>query len=68
MKLNEFEKAQSDFEKCVILDPKTGELWKFLGLAKLNLNKFSEACKDFRTALELGDQNAVQLIKENCKK
>ncbi len=68
MQISQFEKAKLDFEKCVKLDPKAGELRRFLGLAELNLNNISEACENFETALQLGDQNSIQLIKENCKK
>jgi tetratricopeptide (TPR) repeat protein len=67
MQIKQFEKAKSDFEKCIQLDPKAGELRRFLGLAELNLNNISAACKDFGKALQLGDQDVVQLIKENCK-
>lgn len=68
MQINQFKEAKSDFEQCVILDPKAGELRRFLGLAKLNLNEVSGACSDFELALKLGDMNASELIKENCKK
>jgi tetratricopeptide (TPR) repeat protein len=68
IELSQFKKAQQDFEKCVTLDPDSGELRRLLGLSKFYQNTIAEACKDFRKALELGDQNVVQLIKDNCGK
>lgn len=68
MQLNQFAKAEADFEKCIRLDPKAGELRRLLGISKLKLNKNVEACKDFEAALNLGDQDVIALIRQNCEK
>lgn len=68
MEINQFGKAKLDFEKCVKLDPKEGELRIYLGLAELSLNNISAACENFEMALQLGDQNSIQFIQENCEK
>jgi tetratricopeptide (TPR) repeat protein len=62
-----YEAAKSDFEICVKLDSKAGELRRFLGLTKLKLKSIPEACKDFELAKQLGDTQAEELIKQNCK-
>ena len=66
MQLTLFKDAKSDFLKCVKLDSKSGELRRLLALSEIGLNEKSDACKDLEMALELGDQFASQLIKENC--
>jgi hypothetical protein len=38
-----------------------------LGLSKLNLKDKSAACNDFELAKKLGDTQADELIKQNCK-
>ncbi len=59
--------AKKDFEVCVQLDSKDAGLRRFLGLAKLNLKDKSGACQDFQLARQLGDPQAAELIKQNCK-
>ena len=59
--------AKKDFEICVQLDSKDPGLRKLLGLAKLNLKDKNGACKDFALAEGLGDTQAGELIKQNCK-
>ena len=36
------------------------------GLAKINLNNKSEACKDFKKAAELEDENGKEALIEHC--
>lgn len=61
-----FSAAKKDFEVCVQLDDKSGELRRMLGLSKVSSDK-KGACKDFELAKKLGDQQADELIKQNCK-
>jgi len=67
MEKNEFEAAKKDFEICVQLDSNSGELRRILGQCKLKLNDKSGACKDFQLSKQLGDKEADNLIKQNCK-
>ena len=59
--------AKKDFEICVKLDPETGELKRFLGMAKLNLKDKKGACSKFEKAKKLGDFQVEELIQSNCK-
>ena len=65
--LGNYEDAKKDFEICVQLHPNAGELRRYLGLAKQKLNDNIGACDDFRLAKELGDKEADNLLKQNCK-
>jgi len=67
MEISQFEKAKSDFEKCVILDPNAGELRGFLVLAELELNENANACNNLQLAVNIGDKVATELMEENCK-
>jgi tetratricopeptide (TPR) repeat protein len=67
MEINNFNDAKKDFEICVKLDSKSGELRRMLGLAKISLKDKSGACEDFQLAKELGDLQADEIIKQNCK-
>jgi tetratricopeptide (TPR) repeat protein len=66
MEQTNFVAARKDFEICVQLDKKSGELRRMLGLSKIKLDK-NGACKDFELAKQLGDKQADELIKQNCK-
>jgi tetratricopeptide (TPR) repeat protein len=67
MGTNNYDAAKKDFEISVQLDPKAGELRRMLGLAKINLKDKVGACMDFELAKKLGDTQADELIKQNCK-
>ena len=66
MEQNNFVAARKDFEICVQLDKTSGELRRMLGLSKISIDKKS-ACKDFKLAKELGDQQANELLTQYCK-
>jgi len=68
MEMMQFEKAKVDFERCIILDPKAGELRRFLALSELGMNDISRACINLNLAKDLGDKGALILIDENCEK
>lgn len=67
MQTSDFNGAKKDFETCVGLDEKSGELRRMLALSKLGLNDKGEACKDLEIARQLGDAQAGELIKQNCR-
>ena len=67
MEMKDNQAAKKDFETCVQLDSKAGELRRLLGLAELNLNDKTNACKNFELAKSLGDNQAENIIKRNCK-
>jgi tetratricopeptide (TPR) repeat protein len=63
----DIEGAKNDFQISCDLDPKSAELKKYLGYAKLTLKDLDGACADFKEALKLGDTDVEQWIKEiNC--
>jgi tetratricopeptide (TPR) repeat protein len=67
MEENNFDAAKKDFEISVQLNPKAGELRRMLGLAKISLKDTLGACMDFELAKKLGDTQADEQIKQNCK-
>ncbi len=67
MEDNRLLEAKSDFEICVQLDSESGELRRFLGLCKLNLQDKTGACEDFKLAKEFGDTEANYLMEKNCQ-
>ena len=46
---------------------KKSNLYINRGEIRVLLNKVDLACEDFRKALELGDKNAIDEIREHCK-
>lgn len=66
MEQGDFVAAKKDFEVCVQLDDKSGELRRMLGLSKVSSDK-KGACRDFELAKQLGDEQAEKLIQQNCK-
>jgi tetratricopeptide (TPR) repeat protein len=67
MEQNDNSSAKKDFETCVQIDQKDGSLRRLLGFAKLNLKDNIGACQDFELAKQLGDPQAEEVIKTNCK-
>jgi hypothetical protein len=49
------------------LDNTNSEAYCFRGVSKLKLNQKEGACEDFNIASEMGNIEANNRIKENCK-
>jgi tetratricopeptide (TPR) repeat protein len=64
---NNYDAAKKDFGICVQLDSNSGELRRMLGLTKISLKDKWGACNDLELAKKLGDTQADELIKQNCK-
>ena len=60
--------AIDDLTEASKLDPKDNTNYFTLGLAKLKLNQKESACLDFNKAKELGNEEAIEMIKKNCNK
>jgi len=58
LKLAQAEKALADCDKCLELDPKYVKAHFRRGVALLELDRFVDACKAFRTTLDLDPKNA----------
>ena len=58
LKLANPTKALADAEKCLELDPKYTKAHFRRGVALLELDRFVDACKAFRTTLDLDPKNA----------
>ena len=63
--LHNYEKAKKDFEICVNLDQKSGQLRMFLGTALQKLNYIEGACEQFKLVKEFGDYEVYKLLKEH---
>jgi tetratricopeptide (TPR) repeat protein len=46
--------ALDDFNKAIEINPRDGDSYYYRGLILRDYNRFDEACKDFRTAINLG--------------
>ncbi|MBS1557974.1 MAG: tetratricopeptide repeat protein [Bacteroidetes bacterium] len=48
------------------IDPKNGTLWFYKGVTLTELKRTDEACRCFRKALNNGEEDAIDYLKENC--
>merc|ERR1712166_569026 len=58
LKLAEADKALADADKCIELDPKYTKAHFRRGVALLELDRYVDACKSFRTTLDLDPKNS----------
>ena len=65
--MQDYPGATGDFAKCLDINPKNSQAYLSRGAMKLDQGDKTGACIDFNAALALGDQRAVDVIKENCK-
>src|SRR5690606_11782890 len=66
LEMEEYEKALTDLDRAVDLDPKTKEAFYYRGLVKNKLKDKTAACADFTEALALGEERAGPLLKKTC--
>lgn len=57
----------SDMDQAIKLEPKSGNSYLIRGQAWLASGSPDKACLDWRKALELGEKEASNFIKKNCK-
>ena len=65
--LNNFTYAEALIDSAISYNPKESILFIARGEIRVILNKGDFACDDFRKALELGEKNAIDEIREHCK-
>lgn len=65
--LNNLSYAESLLDSAIIFNKKHAILYINRGDIRISLNKTDMACKDYRKALEFGDNDAIDRIRENCK-
>lgn len=67
--MHEYALAKKDLTESIRLNPnKSPKTFFNRGFVNKELNLLSEACSDFKIALELGHMDAVKMIIESCKK
>jgi len=75
-KTGEYEKCIKDMNKAIDLEEKQkskapsqdrGVPFLYRGLSKIKLGRKGEGCLDLSKASELGNEDSIQAIKENCK-
>lgn len=64
--LYNFPKAIEDFDNYIINNSNYAKAYYDRGAAKLGTQKLSDACADFKKALELGYEDAERVINEYC--
>lgn len=68
IEIEEFDKAISDFNKSLNVNFAVSESYFFLGKAYLGKNNSIESCKNFTKSAELGDKDAIEMVKKYCNK
>ncbi len=66
--LHQYEQAVLSDTKAIENNPNYGQAWYGRGMAHLKINQLNNACNDFRTALNLGVQEAGPMIDNTCIK
>ncbi len=65
--LNNFTNAESLLDSAILYEKGIAVLYYNRGNVRIRLNKINLACDDYRKALELGENEAIDRIRENCK-
>lgn len=66
LKAENYSKAVESFDKALELNPSHAGSLIFGGIAKRRFGDILDACKYWRKALELGNEDALELINESC--
>lgn len=67
-KNNDFNLALKNFNEVILTEPNNIEALYYRGLTYQSLNKFSEACNDWSSAMKLGDKTSDSLFNQYCSK
>ena len=65
--LGYFERALESYSLAIKLDKNFGDAYLYRGALKVQLNKGSKACDDFRKANNLGIKDAAGALSKYCK-
>ena len=63
----DYEAAIADFNKAIEILPRSAEAYIHRWFARLMNNDKAGGCADFSKAVELGENYAIELIKEHCE-
>ena len=66
-KLGNNELAIEDYTKAINLDPYNYLPYSLRGNAKIDSEDLKGACADWKKAVELGSEDAAELLKEHCQ-
>jgi Flp pilus assembly protein TadD len=58
--------AVLDYDQCLTLAPTDADAYARRGMVLLQLGKATQACADFRSALQYGNSDAAQLLNKYC--
>ncbi len=64
--LERYSEAQPIFDRCVELNDRFSQSYYYRALNNLGLRRRPQACKDLKTAIELGRQEAQELFNKHC--
>jgi tetratricopeptide (TPR) repeat protein len=62
----DYQKALKDASDATAIDPSNNEAWLAKGVSYFNLNNLTEACKAFKKAKELGNEQTNEYL-QKCK-
>lgn len=61
------QEALNDLNKCIQLGMKTSDVYFAMGVQKIGMNNYADGCRNLKTASEMGNQQAVDMLKLYCK-
>ena len=64
---SDFLGAVSDYNKAIEINPNNSSAYYNRGIAKGNLDDMSGACSDWMNSAALGDEDAAEFVKMDCK-
>jgi tetratricopeptide (TPR) repeat protein len=67
IQLNNLPAAIEDLNKVIRMRPRDALAYYYRGTTKQQMQDLASACDDWRTALELGEGRATQLLHANCR-
>ena len=65
--MGDFAGAIEDYSQVIKINPKDSDAFFNRANVKKEIGDMSGACEDWRQAVDLGDEEAAKLLKENCK-
>jgi tetratricopeptide (TPR) repeat protein len=67
LKTGTYKYAINDLSMALDLNPDDAETWMYLGIAKMESGDRENACSDFEKARQLGNNEVLKYVVENCK-
>ena len=65
--MNSYREAIGDYDRAIAKDRKYADAYYSRGMLKLTLNQNDSGCNDLNTALKLGNKDAYDAFKKNCR-